>query len=143
MAKSGKVYILTNKSMPGLCKIGMTTKLRQRLDSLFNTSVPYPFKVQYEIDVPDRRATESAIFRELKHCRANPRREFFKVSVNDAIKVAERCTTGEYKRTGWRWFGLALLAVILGVAYLYVRHPALFGFVPSVAQLSGLLQKIF
>jgi len=141
MAKSGKVYILTNRSMPGLCKIGMTTKLRQRLDSLFNTSVPYPFKVQYEMDVADRRATESAIFRELKHCRANPRREFFKISVSDAIKVAERCTTGEYRRTGWRWFGLALVAVILCTAYLYVRHPALFGFVQPLWNLATELVK--
>ena len=124
MAKSGKVYILTNKAMPGLCKIGMTTKLRQRLDSLFNTSVPYPFKVKYEIDVADRRATESAIFRELEDCRVNPRREFFRVSVSDAIKVAERCTTGEYRGAGWGW--LWLLAIVLTVsAYLFGQHPAL------------------
>ncbi|MBF6353622.1 GIY-YIG nuclease family protein [Nocardia higoensis] len=43
---TGFVYILTNKKMPGLVKIGMTGRLiGDRVRELYNTSVPVPFEV--------------------------------------------------------------------------------------------------
>jgi len=44
-------------------------------------------------------------------------------------------------KRGFSWFGLALVAVILCTAYLYVRHPALFGFVQPLWNLATELVK--
>ena len=50
----GYVYILSNSSMPGLVKIGKTTRTAQsRADELFQTGVPTEFKVEAEILCPD------------------------------------------------------------------------------------------
>jgi hypothetical protein len=52
----GIVYVLTNSAMPGLVKIGMTTRdnIDERLRELFNTSVPIPFKCVYACKVAIR-----------------------------------------------------------------------------------------
>lgn len=41
----GLVYLLTNPAMPGIVKIGLTTRgdMNQRLQELFTTGVPVPF----------------------------------------------------------------------------------------------------
>lgn len=41
----GIVYVLSNRAMPGLVKIGMTTRpeLDTRLKELYTTGVPVPF----------------------------------------------------------------------------------------------------
>lgn len=48
-SKLGIVYVLSNPAMPGIVKIGRSDQkdLKQRLRSLFNTSVPLPFKVEF------------------------------------------------------------------------------------------------
>ena len=42
----GIVYVLTNSVMPGLVKIGMTTRLDidTRMKELYSTGVPVPFE---------------------------------------------------------------------------------------------------
>lgn len=45
----GWVYIITNKSMPGLVKIGYTMKDPElRAAELYNTGSPHPYKVDYD-----------------------------------------------------------------------------------------------
>lgn len=41
----GIVYVLTNPAMPGLVKIGMTTRsdIDARMKELYSTGVPVPF----------------------------------------------------------------------------------------------------
>ena len=45
---TGIVYVLSNRAMPGLVKIGMTTRkeLDTRLKELYTTGVPIPFDVE-------------------------------------------------------------------------------------------------
>ncbi len=47
---TGIVYVLSNRAMPGLVKIGMTTRpeLDARLKELYTTGVPVPFDVEYD-----------------------------------------------------------------------------------------------
>ncbi len=41
----GIVYILTNDSMPGIIKMGITDEsIQDRMKSLDNTSIPTPFR---------------------------------------------------------------------------------------------------
>ena len=42
----GLVYVLTNSAMPGLVKIGMTTRdsVDTRMKELYSTGVPVPFE---------------------------------------------------------------------------------------------------
>ena len=49
----GIVYVLSNRAMPGLVKIGMTTRpeLDTRLKELYTTGVPVPFDVEYACEV--------------------------------------------------------------------------------------------
>ena len=42
--EAGVIYILSNPTMPGLVKLGKTTKLPARLKSLNSTGVPLPFQ---------------------------------------------------------------------------------------------------
>ena len=45
MKEQGIVYVLTNPSMPGMVKIGMTerSEMDARLKELYTTGVPLPF----------------------------------------------------------------------------------------------------
>ena len=45
----GIVYLLTNPVMPGLVKIGMTTRedIDTRMRELYSTGVPVPFECQF------------------------------------------------------------------------------------------------
>ena len=49
----GIVYVLSNRVMPGLVKIGMTTRceIDSRLKELYTTGVPVPFDVEYACEV--------------------------------------------------------------------------------------------
>lgn len=89
----GSVYILTNKSMPGLVKIGFTeTQTAQaRADQLFHgykgtagTGVPTPFEVAHEEFCENPAELEKIVHNELlefRNCKDEEfEREFFKFS---------------------------------------------------------------
>ncbi|MGM0823925.1 MAG: GIY-YIG nuclease family protein [Pseudomonadota bacterium] len=88
---SGYVYVLSNESMPGLVKIGMTKRDRKiRTKELYTTGVPTRFKIEFEVFCEDRLAFETAVHDELIECRVNEKREFFKTTVTNAITVIKR-----------------------------------------------------
>ena len=64
----GIVYVLSNRAMPGLVKIGMTTRpeLDTRLKELYTTGVPVPFDVEYacEVKASDCNKIEKALHSE-------------------------------------------------------------------------------
>ncbi|WP_192815192.1 GIY-YIG nuclease family protein, partial [Treponema pedis] len=47
--ENGIVYILSNPAMPGIYKIGITSRndIKHRLKELYTTSVPVPFECEY------------------------------------------------------------------------------------------------
>lgn len=85
-AKEGYLYVISNPSMPGLVKVGMTSKSpAERMKSLYSTSVPTPFEAEYFALCRDRMQSEAVAHEVLKPWRVNARREFFQLSPEDAI----------------------------------------------------------
>jgi len=89
--KKGYVYILTNPTMPGIVKIGKTTREPEaRLKELNSaTGVAMPFKLEMAIETNNPSLTERIIHEQLTDNRINKRREFFKVTVKRAVSVAK------------------------------------------------------
>lgn len=88
----GFVYFLTNPSMPGLTKIGHTTKHpRERVRELSaSTSCPEHFELLAFFGHADSAYAEREIHRELSDFRVNDRREFFKMT-NAQLQDVARC----------------------------------------------------
>lgn len=91
-SKSGYVYILSNATMPGIVKIGKTTRPpAARLREINSaTGVAMPFRIEAVIETKNPSLTEGIIHNQLSACRINQRREFFKVSVTEATDIARR-----------------------------------------------------
>lgn len=84
----GFVYILTNPAMPGLIKIGKTRlNPADRAAQLHTTGVPAGFQVQYACRTPDPEAVEQAMHVAFGPTRLSHKREFFQLSVEQAIAV--------------------------------------------------------
>lgn len=82
----GFVYVLTNKSMPGLVKIGMTRWLPEdRAKVLFSTGLPTPFNVEFRLISSCPEIVERKVHELLADYRVNKKREFFELSVKNAI----------------------------------------------------------
>lgn len=90
----GYVYILKNASMPGLYKIGCTTRTPQeRANELYYqaTGVPTKFEVEWFLAIAgDPYIVEQKVHAVLSKNKTG--KEFFKVSLNDAISIiSETC----------------------------------------------------
>lgn len=88
----GVVYVLTNESMPGLVKIGISTEesIYNRLKSLNNTSVPKPFNIEYACIAKEYKRVEKSLHHAFLHKRAG--KEFFSIDPSQAIKILELVT---------------------------------------------------
>lgn len=75
----GFVYILTNKWMPGIVKIGKTRNILERMRVLYATNVPEAFKAEHVSKLPIGKMddTEKALHAVFSGERVNPKREFF------------------------------------------------------------------
>jgi hypothetical protein len=88
---TGFVYVLSNRSMPGMVKIGKTTRdPRTRAGELFASGVPTPFVIEATIETPNINETELTVHRLLSANRVNKKREFFHVSVPEAVNALRR-----------------------------------------------------
>ncbi|MCY4385906.1 MAG: GIY-YIG nuclease family protein [Desulfurellaceae bacterium] len=87
----GWVYIITNKAMPGLLKVGFTTKhpeeRAQQLTAAGKTGVPWPYVVEYQWWVEYPRALEQRVHAKLARVREN--REWFRCAIEEALAVVE------------------------------------------------------
>ena len=84
----GFVYVLTNDSMPGLVKVGMTSYLPEdRAQDLYSTGVAEAFNVAFRTATSHPRAVEQRAHDLLQEYRTNPKREFFRVDVAMAIEA--------------------------------------------------------
>ena len=93
--KLGKIYILRNPyHADALIKIGKTTRVSEKRakEISLGTGVPVDFEVVYEEDVFDCDLAEKIVHEKLNDNRINPRREFFQLPLNQAVKVVfETC----------------------------------------------------
>ena len=90
---AGYVYAVTNKAMPGLVKIGITTRspsVRIAELSAF-TGVPVAFEELHAVKVEDHQKVERLLCEVFADKRVNPQREFFKVAP-EAVVAAMRLT---------------------------------------------------
>ena len=77
------IYVLTNPAMPGLVKIGKTTRdnPQVRMNELNTTGVPQSFRCDIAVEVEDERADEleKALHKAFAPYRKNASREFFEI----------------------------------------------------------------
>ena len=92
---AGVVYVLRNKSMPSLLKIGFSkTSAEIRARSLSSgTNIPSPFEIVATFLSDDARQDESRVHQLLADHRV-PGREFFQSSEADAISACEQVIGG-------------------------------------------------
>lgn len=89
----GYVYIISNKAMPGIFKIGFTLKdPALRAKELDSTGVPYPFVVEYEILVDEPHALEQRVHKSLRAQREG--KEWFRCSFTQAVQMIRDCYQG-------------------------------------------------
>lgn len=86
--RTGFIYLLTNPTMPGLVKIGATRKHPvQRAKELgAGTGVAEPFSLAYYRDFADCFLAETLLHEHFAAQRLSEAREFFAVSVSEAIQ---------------------------------------------------------
>lgn len=82
----GWVYVITNDAMPGLVKIGYSTKdPALRADELANTGSPHPYKVVYDTLVIEPRDIEQTVHEHMKSVREG--REWFRCTPHEAVRA--------------------------------------------------------
>lgn len=82
----GWVYVITNKAMPGLVKIGYSTKdPTLRAQELGHTGNPHPYVVEFDILVEKPRDIEQTIHSSMREQREG--KEWFRCTVEEAIRV--------------------------------------------------------
>ncbi len=88
---TGIVYVLTNPAMPGIVKIGKTSRgsVDARLNELYSTGVPVPFECAFAGRVEDESKVEKAFHLAFGPYRLNPKREFFQIEAEQAIALLE------------------------------------------------------
>jgi len=92
----GIVYLLTNECMPGVVKIGMTSRedMGARLRELYTTGVPLPFDCVYACKVDCFKELEQALHEAFEPQRVNPNREFFRIKPSQAIGILKLFNKG-------------------------------------------------
>mgnify|MGYP001769970031 CR=1 FL=1 len=87
MANHGFVYVLGNRAMPGIYKIGMTDRSpSSRCDELSSaTAIPYPFSVLAFVPTDDASSLEQSLHEYFDSVRCSPRREFFNLTFSNII----------------------------------------------------------
>ena len=93
------IYVLSNKSMPGIHKIGFTKgdpkKRAKQISS--STGVPVPFQVDFSFQCFNGLQLEGEVHNYLKKLQINKRREFFQLELDVAV--------GAIKELGERYQG--------------------------------------
>jgi hypothetical protein len=84
---SGFIYAMTNRAMPNLVKIGITSKHPlHRANELHTTGVPLPFTVAFAMWVHNPEYAEKATHQHFHQFRLSSAREFFEVGIEDVAK---------------------------------------------------------
>lgn len=91
----GIVYVLVNPAMPGLVKIGMTSREspQVRMGELYSTGVPVPFHCVFACRVRSADEAENALHIAFGPQRINPQREFFQIEPEQAMAILKLLST--------------------------------------------------
>lgn len=91
----GFIYVLTNPTMPGIVKIGITNRsVENRASELTSsTGVAMPFEVAFQLRVSDMVLAEEMVFTRISQKRLSSKREFFSLSLDEAQAVIEQVAT--------------------------------------------------
>ena len=85
----GWVYVITNKAMPGVVKIGFSLKDPElRASELNHTGAPHPYEVAYEALVEDPRDIEQRTHKALSD--RSEGKEWFRLTVEEAVVAIQR-----------------------------------------------------
>lgn len=92
----GIVYVLVNECMPGLVKIGKTSRkdMGARLRELYTTGVPLPFECRYacRVKLSHTDELEKALHKAFAPYRVNDSREFFRIGVEQVLPILKLMT---------------------------------------------------
>jgi hypothetical protein len=111
ITQPGWVYILSNVAMPGLLKVGQTTRSpEERALELATTGVPTPFEVEVAWPVDDVREAERQAHEALAKFRVSESREWFRVSVPEALNSLG-CAQQRRSRSAW-WLVRGLVEAV-------------------------------
>jgi hypothetical protein len=91
------IYVLTNSSMPGLVKIGKTSRsdVESRMRELYSTGVPVPYECYYACQVENASKVEKSLHLAFGDLRVNPNREFFKLSPDKVHAILQHLQINE------------------------------------------------
>lgn len=85
----GWIYIISNKAMPALIKVGYTMKdPALRANELDNTGAPHPYVVEYEALLEDPQKLELLVHQELQAHREG--KEWFRCGIEFAVLTIRR-----------------------------------------------------
>jgi len=98
----GWVYVISNEAMPGLVKVGYSTKDPElRAAELGHTGSPHPYTVEYEMLIEEPYNTEKEVHKRLAQKREG--KEWFRCSAEEAVAAikivsGDRAIGETYKR---------------------------------------------
>jgi hypothetical protein len=94
----GYLYAMSNKSMPGILKIGMTERsIEERLKEANGTFTLIPFVVEISKYVSNFKEKERCIHQILQSKRVNPKKEFFQVTLEEIKPIFDLMDSVEKK----------------------------------------------
>lgn len=90
----GWVYVISNQAMPGLVKVGHSTKDPElRAQELNNTGSPHPYTVEYEVLIEEPYRAEQQVHNALSHFKEG--KEWFRCSTEEAVAAIQRVAGGK------------------------------------------------
>lgn len=97
LGSKGWIYCAISAANPDLCKLGATTNdpLLRAQQLTASTSAPLAFRMAYTRWVKDVTAAEGALHQLFADRRVNENREFFQVSVLEAVMAMDRVAGGQ------------------------------------------------
>jgi hypothetical protein len=96
----GYIYAMSNKSMPGILKIGMTERsIEERLKEANGTFTLIPFVVEISKYVLNFKEKERCIHQILQSKRVNPKKEFFQVTIEEIKPIFDLMDSFEKQNT--------------------------------------------
>lgn len=90
-SSAGIIYALRNEAMPGLVKIGRTSRdVTARMREVYGTGVPLPFECIVAREVEEAAEVEKALHEAFEPYRINAQREFFQIEARQIEALLRR-----------------------------------------------------